>query len=87
MIAGATARTRSGGTPLGVADVGGRVMGETDAGRRLELIAHLNRRQWEIGQDVLPMLEAAAASDAEVARMLAGWKDVRAGGLVSAPAV
>jgi AcrR family transcriptional regulator len=65
----------------GVADVGGRVMGEADAGRRLELVAHLNRRQWELGQDVLPMLEAAAASDAEVARMLAGWKDARAGGI------
>ncbi len=63
----------------GVQEVGREVMQEADARRRLALIAHLNRRQWEAGQDVVPMLEAAAASDAEVARMLAGWTEVRAG--------
>jgi AcrR family transcriptional regulator len=63
----------------GVQEIGREVMREADARRRLALIAHLNRRQWEAGQDVVPMLEAAAASDAEVARMLAGWTEVRAG--------
>jgi hypothetical protein len=45
----------------------------------LDLLAHLNRRQWEQGQDVVHMLEAAAASDPDVARMLRGWKEQRAG--------
>lgn len=63
----------------GVMELGREVMEEPDARRRLERVAHLDRRQWEAGQDVVPMLEAAAASDAEVARMLAGWTDVRAG--------
>lgn len=31
-----------------------------------------------MGQDVAPMLEAAASSDQEVARMLATWKEQRA---------
>ena len=61
-----------------VAGLAGELMEEADEDRRLELIARLNRRQWELGQDVVPMLEAAAASDAEVARMLAGWKQQRA---------
>jgi AcrR family transcriptional regulator len=65
----------------GVQALGARAMGEPDARRRLALVAHLNRRQWELGQDVVPMLEAAAASDAEVARMLSGWKEARAGAL------
>lgn len=55
-----------------------------DPKRRLALIAHFNRRQWELGQDVVPMLEAAAASDPEVARMLAGWKEQRAAMLAEA---
>jgi AcrR family transcriptional regulator len=54
------------------------VMGEADDRLRLALVARLNRRQWELGQDVVPMLEAAAAADPEVARMLAGWKQQRA---------
>jgi AcrR family transcriptional regulator len=62
-----------------VKGIGSEVMGEPDARRRLALMAHLNRRQWEQGQDVLPMLDAAAAGDAEVARMLTGWKEQRAG--------
>jgi AcrR family transcriptional regulator len=61
-----------------VAGLGAQVMGEADDRRRLALVARLNRRQWELGQDVVPMLEAAAAADAEVARMLAGWKAHRA---------
>jgi hypothetical protein len=61
-----------------VAGIAGQLMAEPDARRRLVLIAHLNRRQWELGQDVVPMLEAAAAGDADVARMLTGWKEQRA---------
>jgi AcrR family transcriptional regulator len=68
----------------GTEDAAGRLMGEADPRRRLGLIAQLNRRQWEAGQDVLPMLEAAAASDVEVARMLDGWKAERAGHLAGA---
>ena len=61
-----------------VAGIAGQIMSTDDPRRRLELIARLNRRQWELGQDVVPMLEAAASSDPEVARMLAGWKEQRA---------
>ncbi len=61
-----------------VAAIAGQIMSADDPRRRLELIAHLNRRQWEQGQDVVPMLEAAASSDPDVARMLAGWKQYRA---------
>jgi AcrR family transcriptional regulator len=60
----------------GVPEIGGLVMREPDARRRLALIAHLNRRQWELGQDVVPMLEAAAtaAPDAEVELVAGeGW--------------
>src|SRR5947209_14383548 len=51
---------------------------ETDLGSRLALAAHSSRRQWESERGVRAMLEGAAASDAEVARMLAGWKSDRA---------
>jgi AcrR family transcriptional regulator len=61
-----------------VAGLGGQIFAERNATRRLALIARLNRRQWELGQDVIPMLEAAGASDAEVAQMLDGWKEERA---------
>jgi AcrR family transcriptional regulator len=66
-------------TESGVPEAAGRVMTEPVARRRLGLLAQLNRRQWELGEDVVPMLEAAAAADAEVARLLAGWKEQRAG--------
>lgn len=46
--------------------------------RRLELVARGSRRQWELERGTKSLLEGAAASDAEVARMLAGWKDDRA---------
>ena len=60
------------------------IMAEPNPARRLTQIALLNRRQWELGQDVIPMLAAAAASDAGVAQMLAGWKSTRAGMLKDA---
>ena len=49
-------------------------MAEPDVRRRLALVAHSSRRQWESERGVASMLEGAAASDAEVAKMLAGWK-------------
>ena len=52
-------------------------------GRRLALAAHASRRQWESERGVRAMLEGAAASDADVARMLAGWKEDRARSLHS----
>lgn len=67
-----------------VATIGGEIMSSADPRRRLQLIAHLNRRQWELGEDVVPMLEAAASSEPEVARMLAGWKEQRAGMIAEA---
>jgi len=53
-------------------------MGTQDLKRRLDLAAHSSRRQWESERGVRAMLEGAAASDADVARMLAGWKQDRA---------
>jgi AcrR family transcriptional regulator len=53
-------------------------MAETDLGRRLALVARTSRRQWEVDRGVRWMLGNAAASDAEVARMIAGWTDDRA---------
>jgi AcrR family transcriptional regulator len=56
----------------------GRAMAEPHAGQRLALVARLNRQQWERGTDVVALLEAAATTDRDVARMLAGWKTGRA---------
>ncbi len=49
-----------------------------DLRRRLALVAHSSRRQWESERGVRAMLDGAAASDAEVAKMVAGWKADRA---------
>src|SRR5579859_786678 len=49
-----------------------------DLGRRLQIVARTSRRQWELERGVRSLLEGAAASDAEVAKMLAGWKADRA---------
>jgi len=54
---------------------------ERDLRRRLALVAHSSRRQWESERGVLAMLDGAAASDVEVARMLAGWKADRTSSL------
>ena len=56
---------------------------ERDLRRRLALVAYASRRQWESEHGVRAMLEGAAAADAEVARMLAGWKEDRARSLRS----
>jgi AcrR family transcriptional regulator len=54
-----------------------QALAEPDAVRRLALVARLNRQQWERGSDVVALLEAAATTDRDVARMLAGWKAQR----------
>jgi AcrR family transcriptional regulator len=50
---------------------------EPDAGHRLAILARLNRQQWERGTDVVALLNVAATTDQDVARMLAGWKAQR----------
>jgi AcrR family transcriptional regulator len=62
----------------GIVEAAAAGMKERDLRRRLSLVAQSSRRQWESERGVRAMLEGAAASDAEVARMLAGWKDDRA---------
>ena len=51
---------------------------ESDLARRLELVARTSRRQWELDRGVRRMIGGAAASDADVARMLASWSEDRA---------
>lgn len=62
----------------GIPETVTRGLAEADLGRRLALVAQSSRRQWESEGGVVALLEGAAASDAEVARMLARWKDDRA---------
>jgi AcrR family transcriptional regulator len=50
----------------------------SDLRRRLLLVAQGSRKQWELERGTRALLEGAAASDADVARMLAGWKEERA---------
>jgi AcrR family transcriptional regulator len=65
-------------TEAGVMQTVAQGLAERDLRRRLALVAHSSRRQWESERGVRSMLEGAAASDAEVARMVAGWKRDRA---------
>jgi hypothetical protein len=53
-------------------------LAEPDLGRRLALVARTSRRQRESDRGVRRMLGSAAASDADVARMIAGWTADRA---------
>jgi AcrR family transcriptional regulator len=62
----------------GVMETVAEGMRERDLGRRLALVAYASRRQWESERGVCAILNGAAASDSEVARMLAGWRDDRA---------
>jgi len=62
----------------GVMQIVAEGLASSDLRNRLGLVAYASRRQWESERGVCAMLEAAAASDAEVARMLAGWKGERA---------
>jgi len=68
-------------TEAGVMQTVAQGLAERDLRRRLALVAHSSRRQWESERGVRSMLEGAAASDAEVARMVAGWKRDRASSL------
>jgi AcrR family transcriptional regulator len=53
-------------------------MAEPDLARRLALVARTSRRQWESDRGVRRMIGGAAASDADVARMLDSWIGDRA---------
>jgi AcrR family transcriptional regulator len=65
-------------TEAGVMETVAEGLAERDLRRRLALVAYSSRRQWESERGVRSMLEGAAASDAEVAKMVAGWKLDRA---------
>jgi AcrR family transcriptional regulator len=65
-------------TESGVFEAIAEGLREPDLGRRLAVVALTSRRQWESERGVRSMLEGAAASDAEVAKMVAGWKNDRA---------
>jgi AcrR family transcriptional regulator len=67
----------------GVMEAVAKGLQERDLSRRLAIVAHSSRRQWESEGGVMAMLAGAAASDAEVGRMLTGWKDDRARSLHS----
>ena len=49
----------------------------SDPEARLGLLARAARCQWEQGVDIVAMLKVAAATDAEINRMLKGWKSER----------
>jgi AcrR family transcriptional regulator len=65
-------------TEAGVMETVAEGLAERDLRRRLALVVHSSRRQWESERGVRAMLEGAAASDADVAKMIAGWKSDRA---------
>jgi AcrR family transcriptional regulator len=65
-------------TEAGVMETVSEGLAVHDLRRRLALVAHSSRRQWESERGVRSMLDGAAASDAEVAKMVAGWKTDRA---------
>jgi AcrR family transcriptional regulator len=54
---------------------------EGDARRAVGLLARLSRQQWERGVDVIGILQSASTADAEVERMLGGWKRDRSAAL------
>jgi AcrR family transcriptional regulator len=51
---------------------------EPDLRRRLLIVARASRRQWELERGTCALMQGAGAADADVARMLAGWKEDRA---------
>jgi AcrR family transcriptional regulator len=65
-------------TEAGVMETVAEGLAVRDLRRRLTLVAHSSRRQWESEHGVRAMLEGAAASDADIARMIASWKSDRA---------
>ncbi len=53
----------------------GAALQEPEPQRRMALAAHWTRQQWEQGSEIVPLLSAAAQSDADVAEMLAEWQN------------
>jgi len=47
----------------------------------LALLARASRRQWESGGDILEILQAAAAIDADIAALVRGWSGDREAGM------
>jgi AcrR family transcriptional regulator len=70
-------------TEAGVMESVAEGLAMPDLRRRLAVVAHSMRRQWESERGVRAMLDGAAASDADVARMVGSWKDDRARSLRS----
>lgn len=58
-----------------------QALAESNVLRRLVTAARWTRQQWERGGAVLPLLQAAAQDDAEVATMLAGWIEDKSGAM------
>jgi AcrR family transcriptional regulator len=50
----------------------------------LALLARASRSQWEIGGDIVDMLQAAAAIDRDIAELLRGWAGDREAGMGAA---
>lgn len=58
-----------------------QALAETDVLQRLATAARWTRQQWERGAEVLPLLQAAARDDAEIAAMLAEWIEEKSGAM------
>ena len=65
-------------TEAGVRETIAEGLRTPDLRKRLLLVAGSMRRSWELERGTRALMEGAAASDADVARMLAGWKEDRA---------
>jgi AcrR family transcriptional regulator len=70
-------------TEAGVMESVAEGLAMPDLRQRLAVVANSSRRQWESERGVRAMLDGAAASDADVARMVGSWKDDRARSLRS----
>ncbi len=51
----------------------GSALDDADVRRRVATAARWTRQQWEQGSEIVPLLHAAAQSDADVAQMLNDW--------------
>lgn len=60
-----------------------QAMNKTDAAAALQLIAHATRQQMETGADIVRMIQAAGAADAEIDRMHQDWGRHRIRGLTT----
>lgn len=61
----------------GVKEVFAEGMDAASPEARIAKIAEAARRQWEVGTDVLAIIQGAAAADADIERMLLGWSAAR----------